>query len=48
MKGPLKAAEPPKMDRKPRRCHINLGLITIDPFQLQQRAFKTGSFSAAC
>lgn len=47
MKGPLKAAEPPKMDRKPGQCHINLGLITIDRFQSQQRALKTGGFSAA-
>jgi len=29
---PLKASEPPKMDRKLSRCHINLGLITIDQF----------------
>ena len=48
MKGTLKAAEQPKTDRKPGRCHINLGLITIDPFLPQQRAFKTGGFSAAC
>jgi hypothetical protein len=48
MKEPLKASEPPKMDRKPGRCHTNLSLVTIDQFQPQQRTLKTGGFSAAC
>jgi hypothetical protein len=48
MKGVLKPAEPPKMDWKPGRRHINLDLTTIDPFQPQQRALKTDDFSAAC
>jgi len=48
MKGVLKAAESPKMDRKPGRRRINLSLITIDLFQPQQRALKADGFSAAC
>ncbi len=36
MKRTLKAAEPPKMDWKPDRCHINLGFITIDQSLPQQ------------
>ena len=36
MKELLKAAELPKMHRKPARCHIHLGLIAIDRFQPKQ------------